>query len=390
MDRLLWRRRVSPGTIARWVEAARGGVPGLVTSSPEANPPSGFAAKNALGLSSADARARLVRDGPNVLPSPAPPSAWRDLAAQMVHFFALMLWFAGALAFLAGMPQLGVAIFVVVIVNGVFAFAQESRAEHAAERLRDLLPRRATVLRDGVVQDIDAAGLVTTDVVLLGAGDRVSADLRVIEAHTLAVNTSLLTGESEPVPVNEGDGLSAGTFVVEGEGRAVVEATGARTRLAAIALLTRAGRRPRSPLAQELHRVVGFAAFGRLSLRDWRDGCARPGRAAADGDAVAGNGCTADGRSPRADPSIGIGRDARFDDVHLHRQDRHADLQRDGRRGGVDPGWGRKNCRQWLRPDRGVAGRRGRPRVAQGRGPCRGQVLHRSGGAAGWSLGRAG
>ena len=103
MDRLLWRRRVSPGTIARWVEAARGGVPGLVTSSPEANPPSGFAAKNALGLSSADARARLARDGPNVLPSPAPPSAWRDLAAQMVHFFALMLWFAGALAFLAGM-----------------------------------------------------------------------------------------------------------------------------------------------------------------------------------------------------------------------------------------------------------------------------------------------
>jgi magnesium-transporting ATPase (P-type) len=67
----------------------------------------------------------------------------------MVHFFALMLWVAGVLAFVAGLPELGVAIFVVVVVNGLFAFAQEFRAERAAERLRDLLPRRATVVRDG-------------------------------------------------------------------------------------------------------------------------------------------------------------------------------------------------------------------------------------------------
>ena len=215
----------------------------------------------ARGLSSAEAAARLAREGPNLLPSPPPRPVWREFVAQMVHFFALMLWGAGALAFLAGMPQLGVAIFVVVIVNGVFAFVQESRAEHAAERLRDLLPRRATVLRDGSRRDVDATELVTTDVVMLDAGDRVSADLRVIEAHSLTVNTSLLTGESEPVPASEGDALFAGTFVVEGEGTAVVETTGAKTRLAAIALLTRAGTRPRSPLAQELHRVVRTLAL---------------------------------------------------------------------------------------------------------------------------------
>ena len=109
----------------------------------------GPAAGMAGGLRAEDARARLARDGPNVLPSPRPPPAWRQLAAQMGHFFALMLWVAGVLAFIAGLPQLGVAIFVVVVVNGVFAFVQESRAEHAAERLRDLLPRRATVVRDG-------------------------------------------------------------------------------------------------------------------------------------------------------------------------------------------------------------------------------------------------
>ena len=74
----------------------------------------------------------------------------------MVHFFALLFWVAGGLASVAGLPQLGIAIFVVVVLNGAFAFAQEERAQHAADRLRQMLPRRATVLRDGVPQQIRA------------------------------------------------------------------------------------------------------------------------------------------------------------------------------------------------------------------------------------------
>ena len=109
--------------------------------------------------------------------------------------------------------------------------------------------------------EIDAAELVVDDLVLLAAGDRVSADLRVIESHALLMDTSLLTGESVPVPVAERDELFAGTFVVEGEGRAVVEAIGATTRLAAIAQLTQVGHRPRSPLAHELDRVVRTVAM---------------------------------------------------------------------------------------------------------------------------------
>ena len=212
------------------------------------------------GLTSEEARLRLARDGPNLLPSPASVPAWRQLVAQMVHFFALMLWVAGGLAFVAGMPDLGVAIFVVVIVNGIFAFVQESRAERAAERLRDLLPRRATVVRDGVAMEIDALELVAGDLVLLTAGDRISADLRVTEAHSLTMDTSLLTGESVPVPTSASEELFAGTFVVEGEGRALVAATGTGTRLAAIARLSQGGHRPRSPLALELDRVVRIVA----------------------------------------------------------------------------------------------------------------------------------
>jgi magnesium-transporting ATPase (P-type) len=88
----------------------------------------------------------------------------------LLHFFAIMLWIAGALAILAGMPQLGLAIFVLVLLNGVFAFIQEYLAERAGERLRDLLPRRVTVIRDGARQIIDASALVLDDVVLLAAG----------------------------------------------------------------------------------------------------------------------------------------------------------------------------------------------------------------------------
>jgi calcium-translocating P-type ATPase len=179
----------------------------------------------------------------------------------MFHFFALLLWGAGILAFVARMPTLGVAIFAVVVINGLFAFVQEYRAERAAERLRDLLPRRTTVVRDGKTVEIDASELVVEDVVLLGSGDRISADLRVIEAHALSIDTSTLTGESVPVTVEADEEAFGGTFVVEGEGLAVVTATGSATRLAGIAQLTRAGPRPRTPLAQELDRVVRTIAI---------------------------------------------------------------------------------------------------------------------------------
>ena len=220
----------------------------------------GAGAPRSPGLSAAVAKARLEHDGPNALPTRPGPAPWRQLLAQMAHFFALMLWVASALAFLAGMPQLAVGIVIVVVVNGVFAFVQESRAEHAAERLRDLLPRRAMVRRDDRPVVIDAAELVVGDLVVLAAGDRVSADLAAVEAHALLVDTSLLTGESVPVAVGAGDPLYAGTFVVGGEAEAVVDATGPGTRLARIAVLTQAGRRPTSPLAQELHRVVRTVA----------------------------------------------------------------------------------------------------------------------------------
>jgi calcium-translocating P-type ATPase len=227
--------------------------------SPAPQPPPG-------GLTSGQVSARLGQFGPNILPSKRTVPVWRHILAQLVHFFAIMLWIAGGLAILAGMPQLGIAIFVVILLNGLFAFIQEHRAERTSERLRDLLPRRTLVVREGIPVEIEAVGLVPGDVVLLRAGDRISADLRLLEQHGLSIDTSTLTGESVPSVLQEGDSLFAGTFVLEGEGNGVVTATGVTTRLARIAQISYSGLRPQSPLAVELDRVVRIIALVALGV----------------------------------------------------------------------------------------------------------------------------
>jgi magnesium-transporting ATPase (P-type) len=218
------------------------------------------------GLTSDEAAERLREFGPNILPAKPPLPLWRHVLAQLFHFFAIMLWIAGALAIVAGMPQLGIAIFVVIVLNGAFAFAQEYRAERSAERLRELLPRRATVIRDGIPQTISADELVPGDFVLLHAGDRISADLELTEAYALAIDTSTLTGESEVVRPEPKQAALAGTLVREGEATGVVAATGKATRLASIAQMVQSTRRPRTPLAEELDRLVWVIAYVAVSV----------------------------------------------------------------------------------------------------------------------------
>ena len=208
------------------------------------------------GLSTPEAAARLAADGPNTLPPPARPRAWRRLAGELFHFFALMLWVAGGLALLAGMPQLGIAIFVVIVVNGVFAFVQEQRAERAAEELQALIPDAVTVRRDGQELRVGAADLVVGDVVMLSAGDRIPADVELLLADDLSVDESMLTGESVTVPLARDSKAWAGTYVVNGDGAGSVTATGAHTRLAGIAKLTGEVHPPKSPLSAELDRIV--------------------------------------------------------------------------------------------------------------------------------------
>lgn len=214
----------------------------------------------AAGLSTAEAERRSVASGRNRLPEPRRTPWPRRLAGELTHFFAIMLWVAAVLAFVAGLPQLGVAIAAVVLLNGIFAFVQESRADRAAERLRGMLPTRVTVLRDGRRRTIEAEDVVVGDLLLLEGGDRVPADATVVAAHGLLVDTSVLTGESVPCPVGAGERLFAGTFVVEGDIRAEVTAIGTGTRLAGIARLATATPKTDTPLTRELRAVVRLIA----------------------------------------------------------------------------------------------------------------------------------
>ena len=169
--------------------------------------------------------------GANEIPVAHGPGAARRLVAQLTHFFALLLWVAAVLAYVGGMPQLAIAIAVVVVVNGVFSFVQEERAERATAALRDLLPVESTVIRDGRRQRIPAGGLVRGDLLILREGDRISADARVVTADALRLDQSALTGESVPIEKDarsfDGAGddtarvaclLFAATYVTSGAG----------------------------------------------------------------------------------------------------------------------------------------------------------------------------
>ena len=212
------------------------------------------------GLSTAEAAARLRRDGPNVVPSARSASVLRELASQFTHLLAILLWVAAGFALLAGMPQLAVAIVVIVLLNGGFAFWQEFRADRSAQELQQLIPRRCRVVRDGAELEVPAADLVVDDLVVLQPGDRVAADLVVVRADGLRLDESLVTGESAAVEHEAGDALLAGSFVLQGEATATATATGRSTTLAGIAALTESAERPASPLSRQLARVVRVIA----------------------------------------------------------------------------------------------------------------------------------
>ncbi|MFF9307010.1 cation-translocating P-type ATPase [Streptomyces sp. NPDC014777] len=241
------------------------------------------------GLSAAQARTRLGRYGPNELPRAQGRAVWRQLGAQFTDLFAVVLIVASGITFLAyglqeprdvGTLQLAVAILGVVVLNAAIGFAQEYSAERTAEALEAMVPHTCRVVRGGERLEVPARELVPGDVVVLEAGDAVSADCRVVEAHELEVNNAPLTGESNAVarsaePVTAGPPLEArncvfmGTDVVAGSGRAVVFATGAATEFGRIYRLAAAAPRQKTPLqvqvASMARRVAGAAlAIGAL------------------------------------------------------------------------------------------------------------------------------
>ena len=233
------------------------------------------------GLASPEAQRRLREFGPNRLEVLRHPHRLRELLKQFTQFFAIVLWIAAGLSFLAqwrdpgqGMARIGYAIVVVILVSSLFSFWQGYRVEQALAALRRLLPSAVQALRDGSVVQVAAGEIVPGDVVLLAQGATVPADCRVIEAFALRVNNATVTGESKPVPrdakpcdvddaLHSKNIVLAGTALVSGRAKAVVFATGMRTEFGRIAHLSQVGEAGISPLRRELahlsRAVVGLA-----------------------------------------------------------------------------------------------------------------------------------
>ncbi|HAH09241.1 MAG TPA: ATPase, partial [Alphaproteobacteria bacterium] len=217
------------------------------------------------GLDSAEARARLKSFGPNAIPQGPERTIWHVIWAQTRNVMTVVL---AAAALLAGMLGDWVdtgAILAILVLNIVVGTIQEARAERALRALRALNAPRTRVWRSGLLETVDAADLVPGDVVALDSGDRVPADLRILQSVEAQFEEAILTGESLPVIKNPdasvaadaalGDRVTmafAGTMLMAGRATGLVVATGRATELGRIAALLAKAEPPQSPLERKL------------------------------------------------------------------------------------------------------------------------------------------
>lgn len=216
------------------------------------------------GLPGEEAAKRAVNYGPNRIEAVRRESWYGILLRQFTDILILILLIAAAVSFAIGEVGDAVTILAIVVLNGILGFVQEYKAEKAIEALQKMLSPRCRVVRDGEEREIDASMLVPGDIVLLEIGDRIPADLRLIEAVDLKVDESALTGESVPVPksvksVPEAAPLTErrdmawmGTSVTNGYARGVVVATGMATEFGKIVKLTSEVERTPTPLQRKL------------------------------------------------------------------------------------------------------------------------------------------
>ena len=237
------------------------------------------------GLAAEEARQRLDRQGANELPESPPPSL---LSLFLSQFTSVIVWVLIGAAVISGLLEDwldAAAILTIVLVNGVLGFVQEFRAERSLAALRKMSVATARVVRDGTLRVIPAREVVSGDVVLLEAGDRIPADARLVYTTNFHTQEASLTGESTPVekgaqaidrsdvPLAERSNMVfMGTVAVSGKARALVTATGLETELGHIAAMIQKAaeaERAETPLQQRLEQfgyTLLWLALGVVSV----------------------------------------------------------------------------------------------------------------------------
>ena len=234
----------------------------------------------ATGLAPTTAAERLESDGPNALPAEAGVPGWRRFVAQYAAYMQIILLIAGIVSFAIGEWSTGLLLLVLTVVNAVVGLRQEGKAESAMNALKSLTKQTARVRRGGVESSIPVEEVVLGDVVLITAGDNVAADGRIIQANSLDIDESALTGESTPasktvdvladVEVGAGDRTNMAfmnTPVTHGSGVMVVTARGAEAEVGKIAGMLTGSAKEQTPLTKQLNTMtlwIGAAALATM------------------------------------------------------------------------------------------------------------------------------
>jgi magnesium-transporting ATPase (P-type) len=216
------------------------------------------------GLTSAEAARRLEASGPNRPPAGKRRSLIARLFAQVNNLLIYVLLASAVVAFLLGHGVDTAVILFVVVINATIGFIQEGRAEKALDAIRGMLTRETSALRDGRRLTVPVESLVVGDVVLIEAGDRIPADLRLLRASNLRIEEAVLTGESAPAdkgiepvapdaPLGDRTSIAySGTLVASGQGAGLTVATGAATELGRISAMVGGVESLTTPLLRQM------------------------------------------------------------------------------------------------------------------------------------------
>ena len=224
--------------------------------------------ENYYGLTELEAKNALDQYGKNEIKAQKKHTWLNTLISQFTDLMIIILIASSIISFFLGENREGIAILAIIILNGFLGFFQEMRTEKAMEALMNMAAPHAKVVRDGIVKDIVADIVVPKDLIVLEAGNRVPADAVIIEANSLFVDESMLTGESVPVSKTKVDSKNStdreiknnnivymGSMVTNGTGKAVVVNTGMETEMGKIAdMIVTAGSED-TPLQKRLERL---------------------------------------------------------------------------------------------------------------------------------------
>jgi Ca2+-transporting ATPase len=234
------------------------------------------------GLSQSEAKKRLEKDGKNVLQAKAEKSLVKIFLMQFKDVLVILLLIAAVMSFAIGSYRDGTIMVIIAVINSVIGFRQEYKAEKIMDSLNKLVKSPSKVIRDDQIGEIPQEELVVGDIVSLEEGDKIPADLRIIEAFNLRTNDVSLTGESMPQekesnhieeerPLADRDNMAyLGTTVASGSAKGVVVRTGMETEMGKIASMTQEEDKSKSPLQSELQSVANkiavFAVIIALAL----------------------------------------------------------------------------------------------------------------------------